>query len=322
MFKNNIMFTLGNNYLYEFKDNIREYELGFINLLNNKDDNPYAYFRFIPINCQMEIRDPNKYDKFQKDVGFIPNALENFNYIILRVDNKNKSCKFYAYTYPLDIKHPVNYMEAATISNNVTHYSIFNKEINKIKYFYPHTEIENNLMVNFTIKNETKDDYTFSVYINQHKIYNNKAERKNSLTFNNLDIAKNCKDKKQICNFYFLLETNNKTESAVEFKVISFYSDQKSENSSQKSDNLNPNSENSNQNSGNSNPNSENFLKKNLKMILIIAGGAILLLIIIILIICLFKGKQNSDLSFKINQISFEEERERENNKYDEELIS
>ena len=132
-------------------------------------------------------------------------------------------------------------MEAATISNNVTHYSIFNKEINKIKYFYPHTEIENNLMVNFTIKNETKDDYTFSVYINQHKIYNNKAESKNSLTFNTLDITKSCNDEKQICNFYFLLEKNNKTESAVEFKVITFFSDQKSENSSQKPDNLNPN---------------------------------------------------------------------------------
>ena len=287
---------------------LRNINLDFVNLLDNRDDNPYAYFRFYPINCQIEIEEPNKYDKFQKDGGFIPIPLGLFLYNIKRVDNKSESCKFFAYTYPLDIKNPVNYMVSTAISNNVTHYSIFNKEINKIKYFYPHTEIKNNLMVNFIIKNETNDDYTFSVYINKYKIYKNKSERKNSLTFNSLDIAKICKDEKQICNFYFVLETNNKTESGVEFKVISFNSDQKSENNSQ--------------NSENSNPNSDNFLKKNLTTILIIIDGAILLSIIIILIICLCKGKKNSNLSDQVNQIPYGEEIGRENNKYDEELIS
>ena len=113
-------------------------------------------------------------------------------------------------------------MEAATISNNVTHYSIFNKEIDKIKYFYPHVDIENNLMVNFSIKNETNDIYALSVYINDNRIYYKNSERENSLTLNYLDISKECKDDKQICCIYFLLEANNKIEFSVEFKVLSF----------------------------------------------------------------------------------------------------
>ncbi len=74
--------------------------------------------------------------------------------------------------------------------------------------------------------------------------------------------------------------------------------------------------------SENNNSNSDNFFKKNLKIILIIAGIVILLLIIIILIVCCFKGKNNSDLSLKVNQISFEGERENKNNEEDESLLS
>jgi len=55
-------------------------------------------------------------------------------------------------------------------------------------------------------------------------------------------------------------------------------------------------------------------------MILIIIGSIILLLIIIIIILCLCKGKNNSDLSLQVNQISFEEGRENAEN--DEQLIS
>ena len=144
-------------------------------------------------------------------------------------------------------------------------------------------------MVNFSIKNGTNDIYALSVYINDNRIYYINSERENSLTLNYLDISKECKDDKQICCIYFLLEANNKIESSVEFKVLSFYTEQKSDNN-------------------NNNPNSENFVKKNLNIILIIIGGIILILIIILLILRHYKRKNNSDLSLQVDPINKNEE--------------
>ena len=145
-------------------------------------------------------------------------------------------------------------------------------------------------MVNFSIKNGTNDIYALSVYINDNRIYYINSERENSLTLNYLDISKECKDDKQICCIYFLLEANNKIESSVEFKVLSLYSEQKSDNNN------------------NNNPNSENFVKKNLNIILIIIGGIILILIIILLILRHYKRKNNSDLSLQVDPINKNEE--------------
>ena len=139
----------------------------------------------------------------------------------------------------------------------------------------------------------SKDNYFFSAYINEYQIYKKNCERENSLTFSSSDIQNRCKDEKQICDIYFVLETNNKTESSVEFKVTSFR-----------------------------NTNSENFFKKNLKLILLIAGGVLFFLVIIIVILCLYKRKMKIDLSDEVNQISFGEEGERENTTYDEKLIT
>ena len=57
-------------------------------------------------------------------------------------------------------------------------------------------------------------------------------------------------------------------------------------------------------------------------MILLIAAGVLLFLVIIIVILCLYKRKMKIDLSDEVNQISFGEEGERENTKYDEKLIT
>ena len=243
---NMYFFQVGNNFLYEFKDNITEYELNFDNAPYSNKDNSYVYFKFFPLNCVIEVKNLFYSKILPTNEELISKDNEEYHYSVKRVDNKNESCKFYASTDCLDINRSINYMEATTISNNVTHYSIFNKEIDKIKYFYPHVDIENNLMVNFSIKNETNDIYALSVYINDNRIYYINSERENSLTLNYLDISKECKDDKQICCIYFLLEANNKIESSVEFKVLSLYSEQKSDNN-------------------NNNPNSENFVKKKLK---------------------------------------------------------
>ena len=299
--RENYKFEVGNNFLYELKNNIRYYNLSFIKSgFRSQYDNPYVYFRFFPINCQIEIKnDHAEYLKNNQEVISIRNSYYNYN--VERVDNKNKSCKFYVSTYSLDINRSFTDIEATFISRNVQHYSIFKKEINKIKYFYLHTEIENDLIVNFTIKNETKDNYIFSIYINKYLIYNNISKRENSLTFNSSYIKNFCKDEKQICSIYFVLEINNKNETTVEFIVTSLDSNLKT---------------------GNNNSKSDNYFKKNLNIILIIIGSVILFSIIIILIVYFCKGKNNSDLSLKVNQISFEEERRNKNNEDDESLLS
>ena len=293
-YKEKYAFAIGNNYLFELKDNFRCYNLSFMSFkLSYKNDDSYDYLRFFPINCQIEIKNLNHMKKLEDYQELISQKEENYNYNVKRVDNKNESYQFYVSTYSLNLNRNFKEMEAVIISNNISHYSIFNKEINKIKYFYPHSEVKKDLMVNFTIKNKTKEIYIFSVR-NKDQIYNITSQRENSLTFKSSYITNFCKDGKEICNIYFALETNNKNESTVEFIVTTF----------------DPNI-----------PESESFFKKNLKMILIIAGGVIILsIIIILLIVCLCK-KKNNDLSLKVNQISFEEERGNKNNEDDESLL-
>jgi hypothetical protein len=246
-YKENYRFQIGNNFLFELKDNFREYNLNFINSLTNYQyNNSYSYFKFFPINCQIEIKNLDAVGKLEKNQELIPHSKQNYNYNVKRVDNKNESCQFYVSTYSIELNRTFNEMESAIISKNIPHYSIFNKEIKKIKYFYPHTEIENNLMVNFTIKNETKDNYTFSVYINEYHIDYIIYQRENSFNFNSSDIKKRCQDEKQICSIYFVLETNSQNESTVEFIITSLDSNIKHETN---------------------NSNFYNFLKKNIVII-------------------------------------------------------
>ena len=135
-------FNVGNNYLYEFKDNIKEYKLYFVSSSNSNKDKSYVYFKFFQLNCEIEVKKRANSKILPTNEELMSKGEDIYQYNVKRVDNKNESCKFYVSTDSLDINKPLNYMEAVTISNNITHYSIFNKEINKIKYFYPHSEIE------------------------------------------------------------------------------------------------------------------------------------------------------------------------------------
>ena len=131
-YKQNYRFQIGNNFLYELKDNFREYNLNFINSLTNYQyNNSYSYFKFFPINCQIEIKNLDALGKLENNQELIPHSNQNYNYNVKRVDNKNESCQFYVSTYSIELNRTFNEMESAIISKNIPHYSIFKKELKK-----------------------------------------------------------------------------------------------------------------------------------------------------------------------------------------------
>ena len=121
------------------------------------------------------------------------------------------------------------------------------------------------------------------------------------------EIKKYCTDENRICLIRFFVQSSYKRNSIIELNVTNI------ENNITKSfpkSNLEPKS---------------NFLKDNLKIIIIISGSIIIFIIIIIIVcicICIcIKKKNNKDLLDQVNKVSFEEERIKRNKAYEDGLL-
>ena len=143
--------------------------------------------------------------------------------------------------------------------------------------------------------------YYISNYSYTKSIYNNASFKINSTIVKNY-----CTDENQPCLIRFLAKPKYKKDSTIELKVNTI---EKFENKT------------SNPSKSLPNPKS-NFLKDNLKLILIISGSALIFIIIIIIIICACKKKSNKDLlALQVNKVSFEEEKANRYKAYDNGLL-
>ena len=132
--------------------------------------------------------------------------------------------------------------------------------------------------------------YYISNYSYTKSIYNNISFKINSSIIKNF-----CTDENQLCLIRFLVKSKYQNDSIIELNV-----------------NTIEKFENKTSNTSRSLPNSKpNFLKDNLKLIIIISGSVLIFIIIIIIIICVcIKKKNNKDLlALQVNKVSFEEEK-------------
>ena len=317
------IFPIGNNYLFEVKNNNGDY----YHYLNSRFNYyGYIYFEFHPINCEIEVKNNNnnRWKVLNKYKGFsydIEDVSTQYSFIIRRVGlDKRKSCLVYASTlmYSKYILNPIFLI----ISNNIPKYFLFHDNY-EVNFLYYHSEIGNDLIVDFKMNHSSIYDYNYyysyrsqikasyflACYINNYayninysyynynniNIYNN-----DSFKINSNQIKKYCTDENQFCIIRFIIvksSYNKNKNTAIELNVRTI------ENNLSKSTN-------------------SNFLKDNLKLIIIISGSVLIFIIIIIIIVCTCKKKNNKDLlALEVNKVSFEEERANRNKAYEDGLL-
>ena len=313
------IFPIGNNYLFEVKNN---YEDNYHYLNTKYNYYSYIYFEFHPINCKIKVnynrwKDLNKYKDFSYD---IEDASTEYSFIIRRVDiDKRKSCLVYASTfmYNKDILKPTFLI----ISNNNPKYFLFHDNY-EVNFIYYHSEIGNDLLVDFKMNHSSIYEYKYNkynrfysysqievsyylaYYINNSDYYYNNISiyYNNSFKINTYQIKNYCIDEDQFCMIRFIIVKsiyNKNKNTFIELNVRTI--------------------ENKNNLSKSTN---SNFLKDNLKLIIIISGSVLIFIIIIIIIICTCKKKNNKDLlALEVNKVSFEEERANRNKAYEDGLL-
>ena len=317
------IFPIRNNYLFEVKNNNGDY----YQYLNTKYNHySYIYFEFHPINCKIEVSNNyrrwnvlNKYKGFSYD---IEDASTQYSFFIRRVDlDKRKSCLVYSSTlmYSKYILNPIFLI----ISNNIPKYFLFHDNYYEVNFLYYHTEIGNDLLVDFKMNHSSiyeyynryfsfnkqiRASYFLACYINNYAYNINSSYYKNIsiyhndfLKINSYQIKNYCTDENQFCMIRFIIvksSYNKNKNTAIELNVRAI------ENNLSKST-------------------KSNFLKDNLKLIIIISGSVLFFIIIIIIIVCCCcKKKNNKDLlALEVNKVSFEEERANRNKAYEDGLL-
>ena len=311
------IFPIGNNFLYEIKNISGENFQYFNNKINYID---YTYFIFHPINCEIKVENNNKGKSLNKYKGFsydIEQAISNYSFIIKREDKDTiNSCLVYAstFTYNKD-KLKTTFL---ILPNKISQYYFFHDD-KEINFLYYHTEIDNDLLVDFKMNHsssyihsydpqEENENYRLIFYINKYSytkyIYNNTSFNIPSFKLKNF-----CTNENQFCLIRILVQSKYKNDSIIELNITSI---EKIENKTLPKSNLEPNLK----------PKA-NFWKDNLKLISIISGSVLIFIIILIIIICAcIKKKNNKDLlALKVNKVSFEEERRNRNKAYENGLL-
>jgi len=321
------IFPIGNNYLFEVKNNNGDY----YHYLNSRFNYyGYIYFEFHPINCEIEVQNNNNYrwKVLNKYKGFsydIEDVNTQYSFFIRRVGlDKRKSCLVYAssFMYSSYILNPIFLI----ISNNIPKYFLFHDNY-EVNFLYYHSEVGNDLIVDFKMnhssiynyynyypyRSQIKASYFLACYINNYaynlncsyynyNYYNINIYNNDSFKINSNQIKKYCTDENQFCMIRFIIvksSYNKNKNTAIELNIRTI------ENNLSKSTN-------------------SKFLKDNLKLIIIISGSALIfiIIIIIIIIVCICKKKNNKDLlALEVNKVSFEEERANRNKAYEDGLL-
>ena len=308
------VFPIGNNFLYRIKKNSREYFLYFD---NSKNNNNYTYFEFHPINCQINVenyKDKNL-SKYKDFFYGIEAKKKEYSFKIRSSDyHIGESCLFYASTY-IYKKNIIDGPELLFLPNNITQYYFFNYNY-EVYYRYFHSDIENDLIIDFKMNHLLYKTGKPSYYLNYVINYNFNYEKKisiyddSSFKIYSYQIKQFCTDENQFCPITFLVKSNYNKESVVELKAISIENNLTKSESMQKT-------------KSDAKPKS-NIWEDNLKKIIVIISGSVLIFIIIISIIvyACIKNREIGDLlALKVNKVSFEEERLNRNKAYEDGLL-
>ena len=264
------------------------------------NSNDYLYYIGIySVNCIIYVNEDED-NKQLKEKEFYQNIehkspRKSFSLNKLDSENKEENCLIYVSCHKLeDFASDSN---GIPLGNNTSQSFIFNKDINFMLFSFPHTEIENNIKIDF----KTEGKYKVKIMADGKNIKDdNINSNKLNIQLKASELKKQCDNFKFICKILLNLESEEKEkESKIEIIINSIKNEDNEDNEDNK-DNKKPN--------GNNDDDDDDDDNKKYIIIFSIVGAIIIILIGGgIFYYCKIYSK-NRDLNQAVNQISFRDE--------------
>ena len=304
---------IGSNYLLNLEKNINLSPKDESNYLASED---YLYYIGIyPVNCLISIDEEENKLENNEFYQVILNTSEN-NYLPINKLNSdsNNNCLFYVSCHKLEEFNSNS--NGIPLGNNTSQSFKFNKDHNSMVFSFPHTEIENDIKIDFKLFSEGKFKLNIMVDGKNFK-EDNINSNKSNIQLNASDLKQKCEDFKFICKILFYLELEeNESESNIEITIKSIKEKDNGESSDSPSSDS-PSSDSSSDNTPSDNTPSDNEEDddddhKELIVILSIIGVIIVLSVGGGLFYYFRIYSKNRDLNQAVNQISFKDDKENE----------
>ena len=309
---------IGSNYLLSLKE---ESEMTIIpkDQATYPKTNDLYYLGIYSLNCSLYL--DGKDNKIDKN-GFYQvierTSSEKKLSIIKGEENSNDNCLFYVSSHKLE-EFSSN-SNGIPLGNNTSQSFKFSKEHNSMIFSFPHTEIENDIKIDF----KTEGKYKAKIMVDGKNIKEDNINSNKVIQLNASDLKENCEDFKFICKILIHLESEEKDkESTIEISINSINEEGSDENQSDNPSD-NPSDENQSDNPSD-NPSDENKSDNNKeeeeedddddddndKVLIIIFSilGVVIVIAIAGGLYYYFKvSSKNRDLSQAVNQISFKDD--------------
>ena len=329
------IFTIGYNYLMSIDNNIQlsfyedeEEEVGLYSKTDsennrealkkeirflfknvedyNADDIVDSYMGFYPLNCDINVKitlgnhiKANQNIKKDNYYQEIFSDYYNYKIEITKIDNSEETCYFYISSFSKDNNN--NY--GITLLNNTLQEIIFTEDRNLIPFSFPHTNLENDININFEPLN--KAEYIVKVKINDEIIEKKTINSKSSIILKADAIKKKCEDFKYICNILLDVEKNQKEAN---FKItLTSLKDYGKVIDDDDDGNKDSDKASDNGNNGNNDDDDDDDDDDKLIIILSIFGAVAITIIIGVIIYITQVYNKNKHLNETINQISFKD---------------
>ena len=182
------------------------------------------YINFYSINCKIDVKkmlnisvDINNRNEFYQDFINIFQVENLFNgYKITQVNNDNNNNCLYGLSL-FRFQNNNKDLNSIILAKDIPKSFLFNKEYNKVKFMYFHTEKD----LDIKIKLKLYDDevYNITLFFNDI-LYDYFYIRKNEvISVESFNIKQKCIDDKQICKINLVISTQNKRNNSY-FEII------------------------------------------------------------------------------------------------------
>ena len=264
--------------LQKYSENIHEIELP-------------NYFSIYPIKCNinisLEFEEKQKTEilplqlnhGFYQNISYIPKSSSLSRYIsIQKLDEKDSCMVFLSYFLLEDNSNNNHFLDSGLIlSENIARSFLFNKDYKEIKYYFFHTNINNNLTLELNLLNEGV--YQIGLFVNDVKIDGQSIESNETIHLEKDKWKSICTESHHICILSFIINSHKDSDSFLEIKIKV----------------VNDNNEKKETNN-------------NIFIIILVTVGLILIVVIIILILkCLRKNAYSGDNRDSINNVDEQE---------------
>lgn len=207
------------NYLLKFNTESKENTV----IINDETRELY-YINFFSLNCKIEVKKmlnfsvdiKNRNDIYQDFVNIFEEENIFNGYKIRQINGLKTDVCLYGLSL-FRFKNNNNDLNSIILAKKISKSFIFNKEHNKVKFMYLHTEKELDVNIKFNLY----DDIVFNVTIYFNDLFYNMyyIKKNNIISIESFQIKQRCIDDKQLCKINLIISPEKYNNNTI-LKII------------------------------------------------------------------------------------------------------